>query len=106
MSPSFGLGGQSAARPNSMGKEQSNVFVNCHTPSNQSIQLSNRAHYTERLLTFGCRRLGHILHGARFLVRVSSTSSRRIDPMKMVKACLPPIRLRFGTKPAFDTFTY
>ena len=26
--------------------------------------------------------------------------------MKMVKACLPPIRLRFGTKPTFDTFTY
>src|SRR5687768_9280243 len=24
--------------------------------------------------------------------------------MKMVKACLPTIRLRFGTKPTFDTF--
>ena len=25
--------------------------------------------------------------------------------MKMVKACLPTIRLRFGTKPTFDAFT-
>ena len=25
--------------------------------------------------------------------------------MKMVIACLPTIRLRFGTKPTFDTFT-
>ena len=51
----------------------------------------------------------HMLQPIAFLAfravhrRISSRG--RIGPMKMVKACLPTIRLRFGTKPAFDTLT-
>src|SRR5437899_695995 len=60
-----------------------------------------------RHLEFG---YGHMLQPIAFLafraVHGRISSRRSIGPMKMGKACLPTIRLRFGTKTAFDAFAY
>jgi len=49
---------------------------------------------------------GHMLQPIAVLafraVHGGISSHGGIGPMKMAKACLPTIRLRFGTKPAFD----
>src|SRR6185295_12129501 len=58
-------------------------------------------------LEFGdCHMLQPIAFLAFCAVHGGISSGRRVGPMKMVIACLPTIRLRFDTKPAFDACTY